>query len=76
MKRFLVFLAVAALGFVLASTTYLLLKPYLPALSAFVQRLGEIVVRDWFLVGVMGAIGAVLALILWARSGSEFDYYW
>ena len=69
MKRGLVFLAFAALGFAIASTIYKLIEPFLPMLPGLLASLVPILTSGWFLAGLIGAILAVVLLILWARSG-------
>lgn len=74
MKRFLVLLAVAALGFVIGSATYLVLEPYLPSLPDIIGRLLAIASQPWFLAGIVGAILAIALILIWANSGSDFGY--
>ena len=69
MKRFLLLLAVAVVGFVVAAYIYMLIEPYLPMLPSMALSLLPIFTSGWFIAGVIGAILAVLALVAWAYSG-------
>ena len=69
MKRFLVLLAVAALGFLVASMAYVLVEPYLPMLPYLALTALSIITSGWFIAGVLGAILALYLLLRWARSG-------
>ena len=69
MKRFLVLLAVAALGFLIASAAYALVEPYLPMLPYLALVALDIITSGWFIAGVIGAILALYLLVRWARSG-------
>ena len=69
MKRFLLLLAVATLGFLIAAYAYKLLEPYFPMLPSFLNSLLPIVTSGWFIAGIIGAVAAVLGLIAWAHSG-------
>ncbi len=69
MKRFLVFLCVAALGFLLASTAYLFLEPLLPLLPKLLGQTLEVITSGWFLAGLAGSILALYLLVRWAQSG-------
>jgi len=69
MKRFLLLLVAATLGFFIASSIYKLLEPYFPMLPGLLTSLLPIITSGWFIAGVIGAVVAVLGLIAWAYSG-------
>lgn len=75
MKRFLVLLAIATLGFIVGSGIYVLLEPFLPSLPNFIERLLEVASQGWFIAGLIGASLAVIIILIWASSGSG-DYWW
>ena len=68
MKRFLLFLAVAALGFVIAAVSFALIQPYLAVLPQVVSALLVVATSGWFIAGVVGAILALALLVRWAYS--------
>ncbi|RLI09696.1 hypothetical protein DRO32_00075 [Candidatus Bathyarchaeota archaeon] len=69
MKRGLVLLSVAALGFAILSTIYKLVEPYLPMLPSLIMSVIPIITSGWFIAGLVGALLFVAILVAWAYSG-------